>query len=222
MNAKKALIVGATGLTGRALLTKLLSNETYSEVHCFVRRDMQMAHPKLTQHIVDFDHQEQWADRLVGDVLFSALGTTRKKAGGKKAQWVIDYDYQYNAAAAARKNDVPIYVLISSIGASSKSRLFYSWMKGHLEEAVLKLEFQRTIIFRPSFLAGERTETRIGERIALSVFRLFAWMPGARNYRPVHVDTVADAMINAVASRRQAETSIVESSQIFELAEGNE
>lgn len=218
MNTKKALIIGATGLTGQALLAQLLNDYTYGEVHCFVRREMPDKNPKLIQHLVDFDQQETWADQLTGDVLFSALGTTRKKAGSKKAQWVIDYDYQYNTAAAARHNEVATYVLISSVGASSKSRFFYSWMKGHLEDAVLRLGFQRTIILRPSFLDGDRQESRWGEKIGLWLFKLFAWMPGVRRYRPIHVDTVADAMINAAASRRQAETQIIESSQIFELA----
>lgn len=220
MNTKKALIIGATGLTGRTLLAQLLNDDSYAEVHCFVRREMSITNEKLTQHLVDFDQQEAWADLLRGDVLFSALGTTRKKAGSKKAQWVIDYDYQYNAAEAARHNEVATYVLVSSVGASSKSRFFYSWMKGHLEEAVLRLGFQRTIILRPSFLDGDRQESRWGEQLGLKLFKLFAWMPWVHKNRPIHVDTVAAAMIKAASSRRQAEVQIIESSQIFELAEG--
>ena len=43
-------------------------------------------------------------DQLVGDVLFSALGTTIKAAGSQDAQWKVDYTYQYNAARALRSS----------------------------------------------------------------------------------------------------------------------
>lgn len=79
------------------------------------------------------------------DVLFSALGTTLKQAGGKEDQDRIDYTYQYEAAAAAARNGVSQYVLVSSSGANPKSGIFYPRMKGELEDAVGVLKAYRPI-----------------------------------------------------------------------------
>ena len=82
----KALIIGATGATGKDLVTQLLADDTYSEVHCFVRKALALTHPKLHTHVVDFETAEAWADLLRGDVAFSCLGTTLATAGSKEAQ----------------------------------------------------------------------------------------------------------------------------------------
>src|SRR5690606_17511358 len=119
-----ALVLGATGATGKDLLNLLLEHNQYERVEIFVRTKINIEHPKLTIHIINFDAPEQWKDLVKGDVLFSCLGTTLKVAGSKEAQWKIDYDYQYNFAKYAKENGVRNYVLISAAFASSKSRLF--------------------------------------------------------------------------------------------------
>ncbi|WP_454976694.1 NAD(P)H-binding protein, partial [Capnocytophaga bilenii] len=148
----KGLIIGATGATGKDLLAKLLEDDTYSEVHCFVRKPMSISHPKLHAHVVDFDTPEAWADLLHGDVAFSCLGTTLAVAGSKDAQWRVDYDYQYAFAEHCKNNGVSTFVLVSAAGAKAQSKLFYNRMKGALEEAVKKLNFPRLLIFQPSIL----------------------------------------------------------------------
>lgn len=87
----KALIIGATGATGKDLVTQLLSDDQFEEVHIFVRRNVDIQHDKLHVHVVDFDKIEEWKAELQGDVLFSALGTTIKQAGSQKQQWKVDY-----------------------------------------------------------------------------------------------------------------------------------
>ena len=122
----KALIIGATGATGKDLVTLLLNDDTYTEVHCFVRKPLALTHPKLHAHVVDFDTPEAWADLLQGDVAFSCLGTTLAVAGTKEAQWRVDYDYQYAFAEHCKNNGVPTFVLISAAGATAQSKLFYN------------------------------------------------------------------------------------------------
>ena len=145
----KALIIGATGATGKDLVTQLLADDTYSEVHCFVRKPLTLTHPKLHTHVVDFETPEVWADLLRGDVAFSCLGTTLAVAGSKEAQWRVDYDYQYAFAEHCRNNGVPTFVLISAAGAKAQSKLFYNRMKGQLEDDVKELEF-RSIAYFPT------------------------------------------------------------------------
>jgi uncharacterized protein YbjT (DUF2867 family) len=129
-------------------------------------------------------------------VLFSALGTTIRAAGGEEAQRRVDHGYQLADARAARRNGVAAYVLVSSAGASPRSRLFYSRMKGELERDVEALGFERTRLLRPGPLDGDRPERRTGERIALAVLRpLSPVLPAP--LRPIRASVVARAALAA-------------------------
>ena len=168
----KALIIGATGATGKDLLSQLLADDTYAEVHCFVRKPLALTHPKLHAHVVDFDTPEAWADLVRGDVAFSCLGTTLAVAGSKDAQWRVDYDYQYAFAQQCKANGVPSFVLVSAAGAKAQSKLFYNRMKGALEEAVKKLNFPRLLIFQPSVLIRSNSD-RAGENLSVKIETTF-------------------------------------------------
>ncbi|WP_454944384.1 NAD(P)H-binding protein [Capnocytophaga granulosa] len=194
----KALIIGATGATGKDLVTQLLADDTYSEVHCFVRKPLTLTHPKLHTHVVDFETPEVWADLLRGDVAFSCLGTTLAAAGSKEAQWRVDYDYQYNFAEHCRNNGVPTFVLISAAGAKAPSKLFYNRMKGQLEDAVKELEFPRLLIFQPSVLIRSNRD-RSGENFTVKAFKFLNKLGILKRYRPMPTSVLAEKMRKEVA-----------------------
>ena len=194
---RTAIIIGATGLVGSHLLDLLLKDERFSKVKVFIRKSTGKKSDKIEEHVIDFDKMDDWALLLKGDILFSSLGTTIKKAGSQDAQYKIDYTYQYELAAWAAQNGVGTYVLVSSAGASSKSKIFYSRMKGELDEAVSKLSFQNIRIILPGILDGQRNESRPFEKAAIEISRILAYIPGIRQFRPVHANVVAKAMINA-------------------------
>ena len=195
----RGLIIGATGATGKDLLAKLLENDTYSEVHCFVRKPMSISHPKLHAHVVDFDTPEAWSDLLHGDVAFSCLGTTLAVAGSKDAQWRVDYDYQYAFAEHCKNNGVPTFVLVSAAGAKAQSKLFYNRMKGALEEAVKKLNFPRLLIFQPSVLVRKGSD-RKGEQFGLKMIVLLNKIGLFKRYRPMPTNVLAQRMRREVAT----------------------
>lgn len=194
---KTAIIIGATGLVGSDLTRQLLVHPDYSKVIVFVRRSTGLTDAKLTERIVDFEQIETWKEEIRGDVLFSALGTTLDKAGSKQAQYQVDYTFQYQVAAAAATNGVPCLVLISAAGASERSMIFYSRMKGELDREVKKLPFQRLRIIKPGILKGKRVESRPTEEISIRAMQLLGRLPFIRKYRPVPATTVATAMIKA-------------------------
>ena len=122
----KALVIGATGATGKDLVNVLLEDVFYTDVVIFVRRSSKIVHTKLREIITDFDKLESVREFIKGDVLFSCLGTTLKAAGSKEKQWHVDYEIPLQFATIAKQNGVAQMVLLSAYGASAKSRVFYS------------------------------------------------------------------------------------------------
>ena len=211
----KALIIGATGATGKDLVTQLLADDTYSEVHCFVRKPLTLTHPKLHTHVVDFETPEAWADLLRGDVAFSCLGTTLAVAGSKEAQWRVDYDYQYNFAKLCRDNGVPTFVLVSAAGAKAQSKLFYNRMKGQLEDAIKALGFSCLLIFQPSVLIRSNSD-RGGENFTVKVIAFLNKLGLFKRYRPMPTEILAEKMLSAVhKSPKGTFTFILD--EIFEI-----
>ena len=215
---KTAIIIGATGLVGNLITQKLLEDNRYKKVKVFVRRSLNINNPKLEEHIVDFDNIALWKNNLSGDEFYSALGTTLKKAGSKDAQYKIDFTYQYEAANAASENGVKNYLLVSSLGANSKSSNFYLRMKGSLDEKVRLLSFDRIRIFRPSILVGDRSEKRFGESLGIKIAgTLTKIIPALKKYRPIKASQVAEAMIKSANQNLSDKIKIYNSEEIFVL-----
>jgi len=153
-------------------------------------------------------------------VLFSALGTTLKQAGNKEKQYEVDFTFNLNFARKAKENGIENYVLVSSIGANSNSSIFYTRIKGELDDAVSKPGFKNLVILRPSSLTGERNENRWMEKMSIPVAR-FVTKFVLKKYRPISGETVAQAMINAVLNPNPKKT-IWEGDEVFELAGSGE
>ena len=195
----KALVIGATGAVGKDLVQQLLTDEAFEKVDIFVRREVNIPLEKLTVHVVDFDRPETWADLLQGDVLFSCMGTTIKTSGSQDAQWKVDYTYQFETAKAARANGVKTYVLVSSVGANAKSKVFYTRMKGALDEAVQKLGFEGCFILRPPSLIRKGSD-RLGEKLGVVVIKAFNSLALLQKFTPVPTERVAAIMISVAKS----------------------
>jgi uncharacterized protein YbjT (DUF2867 family) len=194
---KTAIIIGATGLVGSHLLELLKEDGRFGSVLVFGRRPSGPPHPKITEYIVDFDKPAEWRQYVAGDVLFSSLGTTIRKAGSQEAQYKIDYTYQFETAKMAAGAGTATYVLVSAANSDPASRIFYSRIKGELERDIRELPFSRIRIIRPGILDGDRKESRPMEKAAIGAARLFTHLPGFGKYRPIHAGIVAKAMINA-------------------------
>lgn len=194
-----ATIIGSTGLIGGHLLHLLINNPEYSTVRILIRRPLEFSHPKLEKKLVDFNDMESFRLALEGtEVIFCCIGTTMKKMkGDKEAYRKIDYDIAVHAAQLGKANGCEKMVLVSAVGADSKSRNFYLKLKGETEEGVQASGIESVYILRPSLLIGNRKEFRAGEKLAAWLMPLFAFLLPAR-YRPVKASEVAKAMVNAV------------------------
>lgn len=192
----KALIIGATGATGKDLLNVLLEDEDYNQIVIFVRRPSGIIHPKLVEIITDFNNLTEISGDIEGDVWFSCLGTTLKAAGSKDRQWQIDYEIPARFAEIARKNGVKSSVLLSSYGASANSKVFYSSIKGQLEDHIAEMAFDQYVIFRPGVLLRNDTE-RTGERVTVGALRLLNSLGLIRKFRPLPTLALAKKMAKA-------------------------
>ena len=219
----KAIVIGATGATGKSLLPLLAAHSEMERIDCFGRRHPDFSHQKLNSHQIDFTQPNIWHEEVQGDVLFACLGTTLKAAGSKEAQWAIDYEANLEFAKAARENGVHTLVLVSASGANAASRLFYQRMKGELEQALIALNFPCLIIFRPPLLIRPNSD-RLGEKVAERIFRVLHRIGMLKNQRPLAVEKLAQAMLKAVllSSHEQASYSknhmqVYEPQDIFRL-----
>ncbi|OAM29362.1 MULTISPECIES: NAD(P)H-binding protein [Eikenella] len=192
----KALVIGATGATGQALLPLLAAAPQIAQIDSFGRRAPDFAHEKLHNHIIDFNNPQDWADAVRGDVVFACLGTTLKAAGSKQAQRRIDFDANLAFARAARENGVQTLVLVSAAGADPTSRIFYPRMKGELEQAVAALHFPHLLVFRPPLLIRPGSD-RFGEKLAERLFAAFNAVGLLQSQRPLPVADLARAMLQA-------------------------
>lgn len=188
----RALLLGATGLVGSELLSMLLADEAFSEVAVVTRRATGRRHAKLREEIFDLNDLEAHAAAFAADQIFCALGTTIKKAGSQESFREVDYEYPLRAARLGLAAGAKHYLLVSSLGANAGSRIFYSRVKGELENDLRSLGYPHLTIVRPSLLTGNRDEFRLGEKVGEALGFL---MPPA--YRPIAAGTVARAMVDA-------------------------
>jgi len=204
-----ALVAGATGLVGREILARLLADKTWSAVHCVGRRQPGITHPKLQVHLsVDFATFEAPA---VDDV-FIALGTTIKVAGSQSAFHAVDFDAVLAVARSARAAGARRLGIVSAMGASANSSVFYNRVKGEMEEAAGQLGYDTLVLARPSLLSGDRSSLgqpqRAAEKFAATAMRLLRPLTPA-NYRAIAAADVAAALVGAVLAGAPGRTVLL-------------
>ncbi|MBP1990897.1 oxidoreductase [Paenibacillus eucommiae] len=200
---KTAVIAGASGLIGKELLRVLLHDESYGKIIILVRKMLDVKHlphskHKLEQRVIDFAHIEAAvADCMSGSYVFCTLGTTIKKAGSQEAFRKVDYEYPLSLGRISAKAGAAQFCIVTAMGASSRSGIFYNKVKGQVEDTLQTAGLQSLHIFRPSLLLGEREEKRAGEQIASVIAKAtsFAWIGPLARYKPIYGKTVALAMV---------------------------
>lgn len=192
----EAILLGASGLIGGELLKFLLADPNYSKVKIIVRKELPITNKKLEQIIADFTTIEAYKDKLQADVVFSCLGSTKKKTPDLKEYYQIDHDYPLLVAKLAKDHGVESFHLVSSLGANRSSSVFYTRMKGETEDDISNLGFKSFHIYRPSLLTGARIENRFMEKLAECIMTVLnpLLLGSLKKYRSIPGKTVASAM----------------------------
>jgi uncharacterized protein YbjT (DUF2867 family) len=213
IDERTALLAGATGLVGRALLALLLDSPRYRRVQVLLRRQAPelAAHRKLTVAVVDFGALPSAPPT---DDVFIALGTTIKAAGSQEAFRRVDFDAVVATARAGRAAGAKRLLVVSALGADAASSVFYNRVKGEMEQAVGALGYDGVVIARPSLLLGDRAALgqpkRAAEEWAQRLLRpLLGWVPA--RVRPIRAQDVASAMLRAALEIRPGVRILVSS-----------
>ena len=214
---KTAIILGATGLTGRLLLKKLIADDRYSSIKLFSRKASDNSSPKVEEFIGDILQLEQYKNEFTADEVFCCIGTTSSKTKDRTLYKAIDYGIPHEASKLAKANHIPTFMVISAMGANAKSKIFYNRTKGEMEQAVLNQKIPNTYILRPSLILGDRDEKRLGESLGAIMLKISNVLLTGRlkKYRAIKADFIANAMLTLANSKHN--TQIVESDMIQKL-----
>lgn len=228
----RIILLGATGLVGNHLLAKLLSEKNDSQTAnkiLVLGRNKPEVRPEIVEQF------EQGADFLVSlvktdlideektaqlisnfqsqspqnhsnsDMLICCLGTTLKAAGSRKAFTHVDLDLVISSAKAAKASGIKRMMLISAINANADSGVFYSRVKGQVEQALKAIGFSQLIIIKPSLLMGQRKAFRFSESLSAPIMKLInpILLGGLKKYRSVEGDVVAECMLKQLANPKQ-------------------
>lgn len=202
---RTALITGATGLVGAALVRQLLASEHYKKVITVGRRPLDLEHDKLQNEVADLGDLPEMGEKWSPDDVFCCLGTTIKKAGSKEQFRKVDYDYVMNTARFAEKSGAKRFLVVSAVGANVESSMFYSQVKGEVERDLKVLKLPEIHIFRPSMLLGDRKEFRLGEKIGGGLMWLAQpfFRGSLAKYHPISATKVAEAMYKAALRKKE-------------------
>ena len=165
-----AVIVGATGVVGRVIVNEILSGEYYDRIYILGRSSITKLpdDSRLEKIIIDFENIDFDMDILENADAFASLGTTLKIAGSKENQRKIDLDYTVNFAKLC-EGKIRSFNVVSAMGANSKSKSFYTSLKGELEDKLKEMNIGVLRIFRPSLLISKREDKRILEEVFFKI-----------------------------------------------------
>ncbi len=194
---KTAILLGATGLTGNLLLHLLLNDKRYGKIKLFSRTTSGVVHPNIEEYLGDLIHLETFKNDFRADEVFCCIGTTKAKTPDKELYKKIEFGIPTKAAKLCKENGINTLVLISALGANSKSNIFYSRTKGEMEDAVIQLQIPKVHILQPSLIGGKREEKRIGEWIFIQLMKVANLVMAGplKKYKSIDPKDIAKAMV---------------------------
>jgi nucleoside-diphosphate-sugar epimerase len=204
MAGRSVILIGATGLVGSKVLQRLLKDPGVAKICAPTRRPIGVEDPKLSNPTFSFDEFELHADQLSeAEDLYFCYGTTLKNAGSKTAFVRVELDQSEKMIKVCLRKGVKRLFMVSSSNANPSSVIFYSKIKGQLEEFAKELVKQQKltelVILRPSLLLGDRAESRPIEAFFRAVLKplLFAFVGPLKASKPVWDWQVASTLVKS-------------------------
>jgi len=206
ISTKKAIVIGATGLVGLALVEQLEQTPEFEAITVVVRKESQLlnTYKKVNQLVVEDFLMLNDEDVNGHTHAFSCLGTTLKNAGSKQAFYAVDYEINAHLADLVQDKHIHL-LLVSAFGANANSPIFYNKVKGQLEDYIESLQLEKLSIFRPSLLIGKRSDVRFIEDLGQSLFKFIEnKLQKPFKYKPVTAEQLAHTMVVAALTQIEA------------------
>ena len=184
------LLAGGTGVVGQALLDQA------GHAHNIITVGRRPTERGAQEVVADFSNLPHLPP---AETAICVLGTTIGKAGSREAFHAIDYGAVMSFAQAAKAAGAWHFLIVTAIGASPSSTVFYSRVKGEVERDLRATGFDRLDIMQPGLLRGPRSETRPVESLLKAIAPLtdLAMRGTWRRYRSVHAKVVARSLLQA-------------------------
>tara|TARA_B100001057_G_scaffold464954_1_gene520613 strand:+ start:2870 stop:3526 length:657 start_codon:yes stop_codon:yes gene_type:complete len=205
--SKKILIAGASGLLGSKILNKLdcVANEIILLARTKIDCD-----ERIIQIQTDFENLQDINTQPIDDV-YIAIGTKlslsellyikkSKRDDFKK----VDFEYVKNIASFGKRCGAKSLSFISAIGANNRSLNTYLNVKGSIENRIIKMNFDKTIIARPSHLLGKRKN----EAFDIAIFEVVTNFTGLflfgpfKKFRNIDAAKVANAVVDSMDNQQ--------------------
>ncbi|MDR7072318.1 oxidoreductase [Fictibacillus barbaricus] len=206
MENKTVIVAGSSGLIGREAVKQLINDPAFKEIILLVRNPINVDDPKIRQIEFDFSKKEYTLNDVSADCMLICIGTTMKKAKTKESFKEVDLHIPLKLGVLAKKMQADV-VVISAMGADSKSAFFYNRVKGEMENQLSALYLNHLTIMRPSLLIGDRDEFRFGERFAEKLYKAFPFI-FPKKYQPIEAEIVAKVMINQFVFPNEANKKV--------------
>lgn len=201
---RRALLLGATGLVGSRCLEALCAGSDYDAVTVLSRRPLDVTDPRVRVRVLDLENMGDHPELFAVDDIFCCLGTTLSKAESRGAFYHVDHDLCVEAARLGAEQGARNFLLVSAINANRRSPFFYPRTKGEAEADVAAAGLPAVHLFQPSFLLGERGESRPGEWLGIQAMRMVrpAFHATGSKLTPISAERLAGAMVHAALADR--------------------
>lgn len=209
---QNVLITGGTGLVGGYLLRLLVNDPRIGAIAAPTRRPLRDVSGIFNPYNSKLSDALGQVTEPV-DTVFCCLGTTLREAGSKAAFVHADFTLVVDTALTGQRLGARQMLVISSMGASARSMLFYNKVKGKMEEALISQKWPSLTIARPSMLLGEREKQRFNESLFAPLFRL---LPG--DLKAISAQDVARALLAAAFLPAPEPVRVIKSAELRALA----
>ena len=190
----RIMLAGGTGVVGKELLRQSRARGDY--LIAVGRRPTGLADEEL---VIDFNALPQLPR---ADIAICALGTTIKNAGSRDAFRAVDHGAVLAYAKSALEAGIEHFMVVTAVGADPTSSVFYSRVKGEIQQDLCDLGFSRLDVLQPGLLRGERQEKRPVESMMKTLAPIAdRLMAGSwRRYRSIHPAAVAECLLTLTSA----------------------
>jgi uncharacterized protein YbjT (DUF2867 family) len=199
-----ALVAGASGLTGGALLRALLASTDYTRILAVTRRPLLQDHPRLANRVLPFEQlQTGLAGQRCTDA-FCCIGAPQGRRGSYAQLRPVDVDLTLTFARTAQSLGATRLVVVSAAGADRRVTRPFLRAKGEMEAGLRELRFANVDILQPGVVLGMRAQAKASDLVELALRPLLnPLLHGAlAARRSMTAEDLAAAMLGAARSQR--------------------